>query len=118
MLTDRGYKVLTTTSAVEGFDLLRANKVDLVLLDVHMPEKNGFTLYREFEDYQHVPVLFVTGCPKSFTGTSEEFVEMWNKHFIMGTTDILYKPFNIDLLFEKVESLIGSAEAMTHEPNF
>jgi DNA-binding response OmpR family regulator len=110
VLTDKGYRVFATSSAAEASRILQDNEIDLVLLDVNMPEKHGFTLYRELETRQHVPVLFLTACAKSFSADSEEFVQMWQNLFSLGTTEILYKPFDIDVLYEKVESLIGQAE--------
>ena len=35
---------------------------------------------------------------------------MWQEEFADGTTDIIYKPFDLDTLFEKVEGLVGKAD--------
>ena len=55
-LTPRGYQVLTTASAAEAEQMLSQQKIDLVLLDLGMPGKNGFALYRDLEALQQVPV--------------------------------------------------------------
>ena len=52
-------------------------------------------------------MLFVTAYPGSFNMKSQEMVDMWQSEFADGMTDILYKPFDIDVLYEKVEGLIG-----------
>jgi hypothetical protein len=62
------------------------------------------------KSFRKIPVLFVTAYPKSFTAASDEVVEMWRKNFADGTTDIIYKPFDLPTLFEKVEALIGTAD--------
>lgn len=104
----RGYRVLTNTDPDDGLRVLRETPdVDLLLLDVKMPGKNGFQVYREMREFSSIPVLFVTGYPKSFTASSDEVVAMWQDQFADGTTDIIYKPFMLDAFFNKVEGLIG-----------
>jgi DNA-binding response OmpR family regulator len=115
-LTPRGYEVITTTSPDEAERLISQEKFDLVLLDLGMPGKNGFVLYRELEALQQVPVLFVSGCSRSFAANSEQFVTLWTNEFLNGTTDILYKPFALETLYEKVEALIGCEKVIESEP--
>ncbi len=73
-----------------------------------MPGKNGFELYHELGATQDVPVLFVSGCARSFSPTTPGFTDLWTEQFSLGRTDILYKPFTLSALFEKVEALIGT----------
>ena len=107
----QGYRVLTTKTAAEAPAFLRVAKVDLVLLDLNMPGKNGFTLFRELRAVAAVPILFVSACSRSFNAESPAFVDLYQHEFREGRTDILYKPFALSLLYEKVESLIGEAVA-------
>jgi DNA-binding response OmpR family regulator len=109
-LTAKGFEVLTSTGADDALNVLRSRTVDLVLIDIQMPGKNGFELYHELFSIQYVPVLFVTGCTRSFSPTSAGFTDLWTRQFSLGQTDILYKPFRLASLFEKVEALIGEAE--------
>lgn len=111
-LTPLGYVVLTASSAGVALQVLKAQSVDLVLLDLNLPGKNGFTLLREFNSLRRIPVLFVSGCSRSFSPTSEGFTNIWQNEFAEGQTDILYKPFAISLLIEKVEGLIGQSETV------
>src|SRR5208282_5174680 len=101
-LTAKGYEVLTAEHAEGALDLLRRQAFDLVLLDYQMPGKNGFELYRELGATQDVPVLFVSGCAPSFSPTTPGFADLWTEQFSLGRTDILYKPFSLSALFEKV----------------
>lgn len=110
ILSRHGYEVESTTSALEGLSMLRARSPDLVLLDLVMPEKDGFEVYKEFEAHQHIPVLFVTGFPPRFSAKSDKVVDLWQREFMRGTTDVLYKPFDIATLMEKIEGLIGKAD--------
>jgi len=114
-LTTHGYEVLTTVSADEATCILGEQRVDLVLLDLNMPGKNGFELYRLFQSRQPVPVLFVSGCSRSFSPHSDGFESLWTNEFAQGMTDILYKPFSLATLYEKVEGLIGDSGVVPHE---
>jgi CheY-like chemotaxis protein len=109
-LTAKGYEVVTTDRADSALELFRDRGFDLVLLDLQMPGKNGFELYRELYSTQEVPVLFVSGYSRLFSPASPGFADLWTGQFSLGRTDILYKPFTLASLFEKVEALIGSSE--------
>jgi CheY-like chemotaxis protein len=107
-LTTKRYEVLTADNADAALSLLRSQAFDLVLLDYQMPGKNGFELYRELSATQEVPVLFVSGYSRSFSPATPGFADLWTGQFSLGRTDILYKPFKLTSLFEKVEALIGA----------
>jgi CheY-like chemotaxis protein len=111
-LTSRGYELTICDDPAKGLEILKTDKdIILALLDVKMPGMSGFDIYREMRKSRHIPVLFVTAFSKSFDARSDEVVKMWQEQFADGTTDIIYKPFPLDLLFEKVEGLIGPAPA-------
>lgn len=114
VLGKAGYEVFTSNRSTEAFEILKQQDIDLVLLDIHMPGKNGFALYKELEG-KGIPVLFVTGHPESFNGESDELSALWQNQFALGTTDVLYKPFTLDSLYDKVEGLIGPAQEEEEE---
>ena len=116
VLVARGYEVLTASSVDEALDILRQQRrPDLVLLDLNMPGKNGFALYKELDSSHPIPVLFVSGFSQSFSPSTEGFTNIWTNGFALGMTDILYKPFAIALLYEKVEALIGDSGLVENE---
>lgn len=109
-LGEKGYDVIATTDPAEAGRMLEERTPNLVMLDVRMPKKSGFEIFREIKKQcGQIPVLFITAYPRSFSMTSERRVEMWKKEFADGNTDIIYKPFKPDTLYEKIESLIGAA---------
>jgi len=115
-LMTRGYEVSITTDPEEGLRRLREDDgLDLVTLDIKMPGKSGFDVYSEYRRFRKLPALFVTAYPKSFNMELDDVTEMWQKEFADGTTDILYKPFDLATLFEKVEGLIGAADKVDSE---
>jgi DNA-binding response OmpR family regulator len=107
-LNGHGYELTTTSEPDDGIRIFRDNPdIELVMLDVRMPKKSGFDIYREMRVIRKVPVLFVTAFPRSFNSESDEIMKLWRDEFADGTTDIIYKPFELEQLYEKVEGLIG-----------
>lgn len=108
-LDDRGFQCTTTTDYKDFFKVFQSQSFDLVLLDVRMPRKSGFDVLKKLRHARKTPVLFVTAYSGSFTLESKSVLDLWQKEFADGNTDILYKPFTLANLFEKVEALIGQA---------
>lgn len=105
-----GYNVMTTSDPAGALAMIRGNHVDMITLDVQMPGLDGLQLFAELkrEDGSVIPVLFITGHPEAFSVNSPSLVELWQNEFADGNTDILYKPFDMSMLIEKVEALVGS----------
>ena len=64
VMEENGFTSIGAKDGVEGLDLLRKEKPDLVLLDLMMPKKSGITMFQELRkdpDLSHVPVVVVTG---------------------------------------------------------
>ena len=69
LLEDNGYEVVTAVDGAQGMSQLEAEKPDLVLLDITMPEKSGVRFYREVrenEQTKDTPVIMVTGVMQEF----------------------------------------------------
>lgn len=110
-LVSGGYEVVTTTNQDKGLKLVQEEQdLALVILDIMMPGKDGFEVYREFRSLRKLPALFITGHPKSFNAPSDTVRNIWQNEFADGTTDVLYKPIEVPELLQKVEGLIGPAE--------
>ena len=66
---EKHYRVITMTSAAKMFELLEKVKPDLILLDVAMPEMNGFDamkLLKAHESHAPIPVMFLTALQDSY----------------------------------------------------
>jgi DNA-binding response OmpR family regulator len=110
-IQQKGYEILTSTDPNEVGKLLSENDIDLVMLDVRMPQKSGFDVFRELKKKnKKLKVLFVTAYPKSFSVRNDDMLKMWKQDFADGETDIMYKPFALDVLYQKIEGLIGPAK--------
>lgn len=106
-LESKGCRVFVTLHVDEFFRIMEEKPIDLVLLDIRMPECNGLDLFQDLRKWRHLPVLFITGYPESFSLRLPSLVDLWKREFAKGNTEVLYKPFNISMLVAKVESLIG-----------
>ena len=75
------------------------NKIekDLVLLDINLPNQNGFDVCKKIKEKESVPIIFVTSC----TGEESEL-----KSILSGGDDFITKPYNKDILLEKMKRTI------------
>jgi len=110
VLDAKGYQTTTTTTPDDFFKRFREQDFDLVLLDIRMPVKNGLEVFKDLCGKAHPPVLFVTADFGAFNLDSKLAMELWQNEFMEGTADIIYKPFTVATLHEKVAALIGDAE--------
>ena len=96
-LISDGFQVLKAYSAKEGLRILEVKKIYLVLLDVMMPDMNGFQVLQEIRKKNNVPVLMLTA-------KSDEEDKVSGLR--LGADDYLTKPFGINELMARVNSLI------------
>ena len=91
------YIVATAPSAAKLFTLLEKNKPALILLDIDMPEINGYDaieILKSGAETKNIPVVFLTGMADS---QDEE------KGRKLGAIDYILKPFNPELLIACIE---------------
>lgn len=110
VLTARGYSCSSTTDPHEALELIAREEPDLLVLDVNMPGLDGATVFGELKkSVRRLPVLFITAFQGTYSESSDAAHRLWSELAASGVVDMLYKPFREDTLFQKVESLIGSA---------
>jgi signal transduction histidine kinase len=91
-------EILTARSGAQALDLLLSHEVALVLLDVHMPEMDGFELaelMRGAERTRDIPLIFVTAGGRE--------VQRMFKGYDLGAVDFLYKPIEAAVLLSKAK---------------
>jgi len=92
------YRVLTMPSAVKMFALLEKITPDLILLDIEMPDINGFEALISLKSnpaYKGIPVIFLTGY-------TDETVE--TRGFELGVVDFITKPFSTPVLLNRIKT--------------
>ncbi len=93
-----GYQVLYAADGEEGLSAFRASKVDLCLLDVMLPRKDGFTLAHDIRELDiQVPIIFLTA--RGMTGDRVT-------GFRAGCDDYITKPFSSEELSLRIEAIL------------
>jgi CheY-like chemotaxis protein len=67
VLEENGYLAISAEDGVEGMEKVKAEKPDLVLLDIMMPGKGGIAMYRDLrkdEETKDIPVIIITGVAR------------------------------------------------------
>lgn len=100
-LLDHGFDVVATNSAVEAIELLSAQKFDLVITDLTMPEKTGLDVLKAARAERETPVIMMTAY-----ATLESAVEAGR----MGVTRYIEKPFANSEFVELVKQTLSLAE--------
>ena len=95
--------VFEAGSGIEGLEVLRSKKVDIILSDINMPCMDGLEFVRQIRSQQlavEVPVVMIT------TESSEEHVK---QAIQAGARGYIRKPFTADQVKERVLSLLSAA---------
>jgi sigma-B regulation protein RsbU (phosphoserine phosphatase) len=98
MLKDRGYKVRPVPSGKLALLAAQRDPPDLILLDINMPEMNGYEVCERLkatEQLQGIPVIFISALTEPLDKV---------KAFAMGGVDYLIKPFQMEELQARVET--------------
>jgi len=96
------YEVYPCPAAAKMFNILEHIKPDIILLDVEMPEMNGYeaiTKLKSDDKYKEIPVIFLTSM-------NDE--ESKKKGFSLGAIDYIYKPFDSTSLLQLLETHLSS----------
>jgi two-component system, OmpR family, KDP operon response regulator KdpE len=96
-LEHEGFGVVQAENGVLGLDAVREEHPDLVILDVMMPEMDGWETCKKLREFSQVPVLMLTARVQS-----QDIVTGLNS----GADDYLLKPFNMDELMARVRALL------------
>src|SRR4030042_3473137 len=67
-LSENGYEPIVAYDGREGLEKIEEGEIDLIVLDVMMPRKTGFVLFKELkrkEEYKDIPILMLTGVAES-----------------------------------------------------
>lgn len=96
-LEQDGYEVSISTNGKDALKKI-SNNVDLIVLDIMMPEMDGFELYKQIKnnnDYQHIPIIFLTAK----SGETDEI-----KGLDLGASDYIQKPISPKKLIARIKS--------------
>jgi CheY-like chemotaxis protein len=127
-LKENGYEAVGAYDGVEGFQKLQEAKTDLVVLDVMMPKRTGFTLFkrlRKDDEYKGVPVIMLTAVAAVVAELEEKepradstldplkekvkkMIQQMREDGLVRPEMFIDKPIDPEVLVLKVRELIGS----------
>lgn len=98
ILVNEGYEIYIADSGIAALELLDKKKIDLILLDIMMPDMDGFETYLKIQEREHtknIPVIFLS---------AKVDMETIAEGFDLGGVDYLRKPFNAKELKARVKA--------------
>lgn len=106
ILTRKGYQVIGAAGGREGLDIVREQIPDLVLLDLMMPDIEGWDVYQQMraeETTRHIPVIVLTA-------KAQNIDKVLGLH-IAKVNDYISKPFSPQELVSSVEKVLSEVDA-------
>lgn len=101
-LETRNFEVFHALNGEEAYEIYQTNSPDILVLDVMMPKKDGFTLAKEIrQENKHLPIIFLTAKSQA-----KDVVE----GFEHGGNDYLKKPFSMEELIVRIHALLDRIE--------
>jgi DNA-binding response OmpR family regulator len=97
-LNEDGFNVYEAEDGEIGLELFYENKIDLIVLDVMMPNLDGYSMCKKIREISDVPIIFLTA-------RSEEYDKLYG--FEIRGDDYITKPFSPKVLVAKIKMLIS-----------
>jgi two-component system cell cycle response regulator DivK len=97
VLEAEGYSVVDAVNAGQAMDKLEKNRIDLILMDINMPDMDGYTLttkIKGIQTFSRIPIIAVTA--NVMRGDREKSLEA-------GCDGYIQKPIDIDTLAQQIE---------------
>lgn len=101
LLNAEGFTVIHASMRSEALDEIASNKFDLALIDISLPDGNGFTVCTEIKETQDIPIIFLTA-----SGDESSVVTGLN----MGADDYITKPFRPRELIARIKTALRKSE--------
>lgn len=107
-LSFEGFETLTASNGEEALKVIREEAPDVVLLDVMMPVMDGWQVLEELSksENRHARVILVTA-----KASSEAQLQGWE----LGCDEYLTKPFDLDVMIERIVEVSGRDDSATEE---
>lgn len=97
LFQDNGYETCSAANGVEGYDVVKAEKPDLVTLDLEMSQEWGTRFYRRLSkdpEWKDIPIIVISGMPSSHLA-------------IKKVAAYFSKPFDPEEVLKSVREIIG-----------
>ncbi len=105
-LKAQNYLVDTADDGVLGYEKVKNNEYDLIIMDVMMPNMDGYSLCKMIRAISKTPIIFLTAL-------SEEQDEI--KGFELECDDFITKPFSFNILIKRVNAVLRRSETLSSD---
>ena len=96
-LEQKGYQIIHKTNVKSTMEFLENQEVELVILDISLPDGNGFNLYQKSISYKKIPTIFLTAKDEE-----DDIV----KGLELGAEDYITKPFSTKELIARIQKVL------------
>lgn len=96
-LEEENYQVLEASNGVEALESVKNNRIDLIILDIMMPKKDGYATLKEIREEEKIPVIMLSA-------RGEEYDKLLG--FELGIDDYITKPFSPKELMARVKAVL------------
>ena len=96
MIEKAGHVLITTGSGSTALAMLNREKVDVILLDIMMPEMDGLSILKTIRTTSEAPVIMLTAISDA---------AIMEQCYLMGANDYIVKPFTREKLIDRIERL-------------
>lgn len=109
ILSRSEYRVSALKSGLALLEFMKTNRPDLILLDISMPQMDGFETLKRLRAYEkekeltEIPVIFLT---------ADDNVDTESRGFEVGVDDYIKKPFYSEVLLKRIDNVISRRERM------
>lgn len=110
-ILERFFHVTCMENALDALEYITSHSINLILLDIHMPEMNGFELLKEIKSNlqtMDIPVIFLTA--------DDDFETELNS-FKSGAMDYIRKPFVPDIMLERINRILEQEQLQHYLQN-
>ncbi|MCR5777953.1 MAG: response regulator transcription factor [Lachnospiraceae bacterium] len=105
VLTNAGYNTFTAENGLKAFDIMEYQQIDLIVLDIMMPEMDGYTFAKELRGYDSTtPILMVS---------AKYMPDDIKQGFRVGTDDYITKPVDEEEMLLRIQALLRRAKITT-----
>jgi len=111
-LQAEGFEVITAVDGLDGLELIRAETPDLIVLDLMMPQADGFDVCNTLRDprwarWSKIPIVVLTSVREEASRRRYEL----ETGMRMNVDDYVEKPLDPDVLLERVRNILARQES-------
>ena len=118
LLEDHGYITHGVTESESIPEAVIGHRPDLIILDIMMPQRSGFSIYKELRSnphMAHIPIALLSGVTQESDLLETGFLQLLEKESIPPPNRFIEKPVNLQTLLTLIEALFEDRKGSSHD---